>query len=239
MPITELVGLKHIIYMALLSNITSGVLDDERFAFSVLSEEDVYDYFSEWDSDKIYEALNELGNEGLIEFYEGKILLGEFRGRRFFPFEVKSSIFDLSKEFLSEKLSAYTKSARNKSRAKYVRKEINNMVERVQKLTPGDFTELHGLLYEVYTGGEVYNIRNKVEFYQTSNILKVYDRHTTFAIIVEGTLNFDAYKKKGVPTLTLVAVMKDEIFGALTKGISHGKDYMRVKDSAIDDDGTF
>lgn len=239
MPLIESVSLKHLIYVALLSDISSEDSEDSlKLAVSNIKEEDIYDYFSDWAEDEVYEALTALGTEGFIEFSEGSIYLGEFRGRRFFPYEVKSSMYDRIKEFLTEKLAEYTKRARNKSRAKYVKKEIIHITDKVDKLTPNDFTELHGLLYEVYTGGEVYNIRNQVEYYQTSNILKAYDRHTTFSIIVEGTLNFEAYRKSGIPTLTFVGVAKDDIFGNLTKGTSHGKDYMRTVEESISE-GTF
>lgn len=226
--------------MMLLSDVTAEVDEDMglKLAVSKYTEEDVIDYFSDWDVAEIVDALNGLGSEGLAEFDEGKIYLGEFRGRKFFPYEVKSSMYDRMKEYLEDKLTTYVKTARNKSRAKYVKREVMQIAEKVDKLNPNDFTELHGLLYEIYTGGEVYNIRNQVEYYQTSNILKVYDRHTTFSIIVEGTLNFEAYRKSGIPTLTFVGVCKDDIFGALTKGTSHGKDYMRTVEESISE-GTF
>lgn len=233
MPVTSVIPIKHIVYMALLSDMTTEDLEGDKFAVSALVISDVYDRFPDWTEEELLEVLDELGRDGLLEFYDTKILLGEFRGRKFFPFEVKSSLFDRAIEFLQDKLGDYASYSRNKSRAKYIKREVKAMTEKVDKLCPNDFTELHGLLYEVYTGGEVYNIRNQVEYYQTSNILKAYDRHTTFAIIVEGTLNFDAYRKKGVPTLTLIGVMKDEVFGALTKGVSHGKDYMRSEEEVI------
>ena len=238
MPVVGLTNFRHILYFTLLSSISSEVYEDTKFVFSNLTEEDVYDYFSDWDTDEVHDALKTLGEEGLVEFSEGKIYLGEFRGKRFFPYEAKSSMFEMIREFLFDKLSVYSKTARNKSRAKYIMKEVKNLSEKVDKLTPSDFTELHGLLYEVYTGGEVYNVRNQVEYYQTSNILKVYDRHTTFCIITEGTLNYEAYRKSGIPTLTFVGVSKDDIFGNLAKGTSHGKDYMRSVEDVIDS-GTF
>ena len=96
-------------------------------------------------------------------------------------------------------------------------------------MTPGDFTTLFTYLYEIFTGGETYTVRNKMEYYQTTNILKAYDKFTTFAILVEGTLNYPAYDRRGVPTLTRVSVMKDTIFGALSRG-DGSKDYMREVD---------
>ena len=103
-------------------------------------------------------------------------------------------------------------------------------------MRPGDFTELHSLLYEVYTGGEVYILRSKTEQFQTSNMLKAYDRHTVFALIVYGTLNYDEYRPKGLPTMTTVACMKDEVFGKLAKPTKGSKDYMRDIDDSEDSD---
>lgn len=88
----------------------------------------------------------------------------------------------------------------------------------------------------MYTGGEVYIIRSKVEYFQTNNMLKAYDRFTVFAILIEGTLNYDEYSTRGVPTLTNVAYRKDDIFRKLTRTDSDSKDYMREMDTT---DGSF
>ena len=107
-------------------------------------------------------------------------------------------------------------------------------------MTPGDFTELHGYLYEVYTGGEIYVLRGKVEYFQTNNMLKAYDRFTVFSLIVEATLRYDKYRKKGVPTLTNVACMKDDVFHTLVRSSDEGsKDYMREMTSSINEDSEF
>ena len=72
--------------------------------------------------------------------------------------------------------------------------------------------------------------------FQTNNILKAYDKYTTFAIIVEAVLNYDKHKKKGVPTLINVGYMKDDVFRHLTNPTAGSKDYMRELST---DDGEF
>lgn len=246
MVITDLVPFKYLLYAALLSNIVPFQPEDEDVKYGVFSgeEADIYDYFAEWHhSDErrsnVCKALDDLYDEGLIWFDdEGHVYLGEYRGRKFFTFEVKNSLFDMSQELLSAELKRYgsSKSAKDKSRSRYIREQIDKLLdEGVENLTPGNFTDLHGYLYEIYTGGEVYLIRNKTEHFQTNNMLKAYDKFTVFSLIVEATLHYDKYRKKGVPTLTNVACMKDDVFRALTKAGEGSKDYMRDMDENSDD----
>lgn len=248
MPITGLVPFKYLVYSAMLSSIVPFIPDDEDIKYGIFSEteQDLYDYYSEWDDaddrkSEVVKALDDLTDEGLIWFDdEGRIYLGEYRGRKFFPFEVKSSLFDNAKEFMYSEIKRYgkSKSAKDKSRARYISEQIDKLLDRgVENMAPGNFTDLHGYLYEVYTGGEIYIIRNKTEHFQTSNMLKAYDKFTVFSLIVEATLRYDKYRKKGVPTLTNVACMKDDVFHSLTKVDMDSKEYMRNEESSITDGG--
>ena len=248
-PIAGLIPFRYLLYTALLSDIavfeeTEG---EEETRWAIFNHEggDVYDFFDEWtsadtDKDEVYKALNELADEGLIFFDDDeRIYVGEFRGKKLFPFEQKSSLYDQAVELLDKRLHNYgnSRSAKDKSRARYIRDCIDSLPS-VDKMGPGNFTDLHGYLYEIFTGGEIYVIRNKTEYYQTNNMLKAYDRHTVFALIVEGTLNYDKYRKKGVPTITNVAMIKDEVMRSLTSS-GGSKEYMRDKRSALSDDTDF
>lgn len=248
MQVTELVPFRYLLYSALLSNVVPFTPDDEDTKYGIFgeSQQDLYDYYPEWDhaddnKNEILKALNDLGEEGLISFDdEDRIYLGEYRGKKFFTFERKNSLFDEAINLLGEELKRYgkSKSAKDKSRSRYIREQIDKLIDKgVENMTPGDFTELHGYLYEVYTGGEIYLIRNKVEHFQTNNMLKAYDKFTVFSLIVEATLRYDSYRKKGIPTLTNVACMKDDVFHALTKSDLGSKEYMR--DSSVSKDSEF
>ena len=250
MPITELVPFRYLLYSALLSDVVPFTPDDEDIKYGIFSEteQEVYDHFSDWDStddrrNEVLKALNDLADEGLIWFDDDHhIYLGEYRGKKFFTFEVKNSLFDEANGLLDAELKRYSKSksAKDKSRARYIREKIDRLFDKgVESMTPGDFTDLHGYLYEVYTGGEVYIIRGKTEHFQTNNMLKAYDKFTVFALIVEATLRYDVYRKRGVPTLTNVACMKDDVFRALTKVDSGSKDYMRDITSSISKNSEF
>lgn len=250
MPITGLVPFRYLLYSAMLSDVVPFTAEDEDIKYGVFSETDqeVYDHFPDWDSadtrrNEVYKALNDLAEEGLIWFDEdGHIYLGEYRGKKFFTFEVKNSLFDEANKFLDTELKRYSKSksAKDKSRARYIREQIDRLFDKgIESMTPGDFTDLHGYLYEVYTGGEIYIIRGKAEHFQTNNMLKAYDKHTVFSLIVEATLRYDTYRKRGVPTLTNVACMKDDVFRSLTKVESGSKDYMRDMTSSISEDSEF
>lgn len=249
MQITGLVPFKYLLYSAMLSDVTPYTPDDEETKYGVFSgvQEDLYDYFPEWDHvddrrNEVLKALNDLAEEGLIWFdEEDRVYLGEYRGKKFFTFEVKNSLFDSAMELLDRELKRYgkSKSAKDKSRSRYIRDQIDQLIDRgVENLGPGNFTDLHGYLYEVYTGGEIYILRGKVEHFQTNNMLKAYDKFTVFSILVEATLRYDTYRKKGVPTLTNVACMKDDVFRTLTKTDS-GKEYMREMSSSVSDDSSF
>lgn len=250
MPVASLVPFKYLLYSAMLSDVVPYEPKDEETKYGVFFEEaqGLYDRFHDWDGtdvsgNEVFKALQELSDEGLIFFdEENRIYLGEYRGSRFFPFEMKSSFFDYARELLEKELERYgsSKSAKDKSRSRYIKERISRFFDKgVGNMTPGDFTELHSYLYEIYTGGEIYIVRNKVENYQTSNMLKAYDRFTVFSLIVESTLHYDDYKKKGVPTLTNVAVMKDDVFRALTKTDTRSKEYMSKTASAVSEDSEF
>lgn len=236
--------------MALLSDVIAYVSEDDGIKYGVFAQstQDLYDYFPDWDHtderrNEVFKALNDLAEDGLVWFdEEERIYLGEYRGKKFFPFEVKNSLFDTANKLLSEELKKYgkSKSAKDKSRARYIREQIDRLLDRgVESMTPSDFTDLHGYLYEVYTGGEVYIIRGKTEYFQTNNMLKAYDKFTVFSLIVEATLRYDFYRKKGMPTLVNVACMKDDVFRVLTKADSGSKDYMRDITSSVNTDSEF
>lgn len=246
MPITGVIPFKYLLYAALLSNVVQYVEDDTKWGIFVETESDLYDYFPDWASsderlDEVYNALQELADEGFIFFDDDeRIFLGEFRGRKFFPFEAKTSLYSEAHELLEDSLEQFSKSKSGvcRSRSRFIRSKISDMLEKgIEKLTPGDFTELHGYLYEIYTGGEIYNLRNKVEYFQTSNMLKAYDKSTVFALLVEGVLHFDKYRKKGVPTLTTVACMKDDVMRSLTHKDAGSKEYMREMSSSTSGSG--
>ena len=250
MPITGLVPFKYLLYAAMLSDVVPFTPDDEDIKYGIFSEteQELYDYYPDWDSaddrrNEVLKALNDLADEGLVWFDEdSRIYLGEYRGKKFFPFEIKNSLFDEANKLLETELKKYgkPKSAKDKSRARYIREQIDRLLDKgVENMSPGEFTELHGYLYEVYTGGEVYIIRGKTEHFQTNNMLKAYDKFTVFSLIVEATLRYDNYRKRGIPTLTNVACMKDDVFRALTKTDSGSKDYMRDMTSSISEDSEF
>ena len=250
MPITGLVPFRYLLYTALLSDVVPFTPEDEDVRYGVFAEpeQELYDYYPDWTHsderrDEVLKALNDLADEGLIWFDEdGHIYVGEYRGRKFFPFEVKSSMFDEAVKVLDKAVKDYghSKSAKDKSRSRYIREQIDKLIDKgVENIAPGEFTELHGYLYEIYTGGQVYVIRGKAEHFQTTNMLKAYDKFTVFALIVHGTLRYDEFRKKGVPTLTNVACMKDDVFHSLTKSDLGSKDYMREITSSIDENSEF
>lgn len=250
MVITGIVPFRYLLYSAMLSNVVTYEPEDEDTRYGIYGGEqsDLYDHFSDWTDDdlrkdEVYKALKALSEEDLIFFDdEDRVYLGEFRGRRFFTFEQKNSLFEDATKTLDSFLKMYgkSKSAKDKSRARYIREQIDRLLDKgVENMSPGDFTDLHGYLYEIYTGGEIYIVRGKVEHFQTNNMLKAYDKFTVYALLVEATLRYDTYRKKGVPTLTNVACMKDEVFGALTKPDEGSKDYMRDMTSSIDENSDF
>lgn len=241
MVITGVVPFKYLLYGAMLSEVSP--LEEDGVKYGVCSRDvsDLRDLFHEWGGkeDLFQKALEELGEEGLVMYSDDgeTVFLGEFRGKRFFTFEATNSMADKALETLRAAIKQFkkSKSAITKSRARFIESQVDTLLARgIETWMPNDFTELHGFLYEVYTGGEVYNIRNKVEYFQTTNILKAYDKFTTFAIVVEGVLNFDTLKKSGIPTLSAVGYLKDEIFRQITSTTS-SKEYMRE----VDDSGSF
>lgn len=248
MAITGLVPFRYLLYTALLSDVVPFVDEDVKYGVYGGEQDELYDRFSDWASaderrDEVCKALNDLADEGLIFFDDAdRIYVGEFRGKKFFAFDKKNSLFDEASKVLDSELKRYgsSRSAKDKSRSRYIRSQIDKFLDKgVENMSPGDFTELHGYLYEVYTGGEIYVIRGKTEYFQTNNMLKAYDKFTVYSLIVEGTLHYDTYRKKGVPTLTNVACMKDDVFRALSKSAEGSKDYMREMSSAVDEDSDF
>lgn len=250
MPITGLVPFKYLLYLAMLSKVVPHIVEEEETKYGIFDgvEGDLYDYYPDWDDaddrkSEVLKALNDLTDEGLIWFdEEDNIYLGEYRGKKFFPFEAENSLYDNAVKKLDDAIKRYgkSKSAKDKSRARYIREQIDKLIDRgVENLTPINFTDLHGYLYEIYTGGEIYIIRGKAEHFQTNNMLKAYDKFTVFSLIVEATLEYDKYRKRGVPTLTNVACMKDDVFKALTKPDEGSKDYMREMTSSVSEDSEF
>ena len=250
MTIAGIVPFRYLLYTAMLSDVVTYEPEDEDTRYGIYGgeQEDLYDHFSDWCNeddrrDEVLQALNDLCDEGFIFFDDDdRVYLGEFRGRKFFTFEQKNSLYERAEKTLDEALKRYgrSKSAKDKSRARYIREQIDKLIDKgIENLSPGNFTDLHGYLYEIYTGGEIYMVRGKVEHFQTKNMLKAYDKFTVYALLVEATLRYDTYRKKGVPTLTNVACMKDEVFGALTKPDEGSKDYMREMTSSVDEDSDF
>ena len=93
----------------------------------------MYDHFSDWSNeddrrDEVLQALNDLCDEGFIFFDDDdRVYLGEFRGRKFFTFEQKNSLYESAEKTLDEALKRYgrSKSAKDKSRARYIREQID------------------------------------------------------------------------------------------------------------------
>ena len=246
MVVTSLVPFRYLVYAAMLSDVVPYKSGEDGVKYGVFSEtcQDLYDRLPDWDHsddrrNELFKALNDLMEEGLVWFdSEHRVYLGEFRGKKFFTFEVVNSLFDKSRELFEKALKAYgkSKSAKDRSRSLYIGEQFENLMTKgVTNLTPGDFTDLHGYAYEVYTGGEIYILRGKVEHFQTTNMLKAYDKSTGFSLIIESTLNYETYRKKGMPTLTNVACMKDDVFRSLTRGDSSSKEYMREITSSINE----
>lgn len=250
MTIAGIVPFRYLLYTAMLSNVTVYEPEDEDTRYGIYGggQSDLYDHLTDWfddDTDEINDALNALAEEGLVFFDEEDddiVYLGEFRGKKFFPFEKENTLFEKANELLEDSLKRYgsSKSAKDKSRARYIREKIDGLKDKgIENLSPGDFTDLHGYLYEIYTGGEIYIVRGKAEHFQTNNMLKAYDKFTVYSLLVEATLRYDTYRRKGVPTLTNVACMKDDVFRELTQSAKGSKEYMRDMTSSVDEDSGF
>lgn len=175
MPICGLVPFKYLLYVAMLSNVIPYEDEDTRYGIFPEKYNEIGDFFPDWEhsdikKDAVVKALDELAEEGLILFdSDNNVYLGEYRGRKFFPFEKKSSLFDDAVKLATKSIKHYgaSKSAKDKSRSRFIREQLYKLLDKgIPNLTSNDFTELHGYLYEVYTGGEVYIIRNKVELFQ-------------------------------------------------------------------------
>lgn len=242
MAVCQLIPFKYLLYTILLSDVLPQEDEEDDTIYGVFrfSVEELYEKYPDYDAADIQDALTLLGEEGLLLFEGGTIFVGEYRGKRFFTFEMKSCMGEDAVKRIYEAVTSYRKhkSAIAKSRAMFLKEQLDKLfVGGIDKLKASDFTELHGILYELYTGGETYKIRNQVEYYQMGNILKAYDRGTTLAVLVEAVLGYDKFRSKGVPTLVNVGFMKDDVFKSLSKSPDSGsKEYMRegsVTDSSF------
>ena len=241
--LTKKFNLEDLIYVTCLSSVEKYTEEESGITYGLFSKgfELLSEYFSDWSEDEFIKAINSLGEQGLLMYgIEGSeeadnVYVGTFEARRFEPF---SSAENTLYQDATEKVTQAVKSSvLPKARNLYIKGRLNSMIEKgAENLNVNDFNELHGILYEIYTGGEDYKIRNKTELFQTSNILKAYDHATTFAIITEAVLNFDLYRKKGVPTLINVGYLKDDVFRKLVHKDTSTKEYMREKD---DDENEF
>jgi hypothetical protein len=233
----DLMDFKTFLYVVLLSDVSPKWTDETKYGVSTYTITSLCETFEDFthrnpNRCKVRLSLEELADEGLIFTDEESIYVGEYRGRKFFPFEGECSLLDKCLDALKTALDLFgrSKSAKVKSRSRFIKERIGELIDRgINNITASELTEVHGYLYEVYTGGEVYNLRNKVEAFQTNNMLKAYDRATTFCLLVEGTLNYDTYRKKGLPTITNVATMKDEVLRGL-KSNGGSKEYMREEE---------
>lgn len=242
MAVISAMPLKELMFVVMLSDVQKVYSEeDDTYLVAVnKTKSEFFELFGEWNDDDVQKAFDELSNEGLIfeDADDSEVLyVGELRGRKVFTFEQESSLLVQAQNKLDDVLQSQlkSKSAKDRSRASYIKGRIEDMMsDGVGAMTPSKFTELHGYMYELYTGGEIYIIRNKAEYYQTNNMLKAYDKNTVFALIVFGTLDYDKFRKSGIPTLTNVACIKDDVFRGITK--SGSKNYMRdVKESVTDE----
>lgn len=228
-------SLEDLIYMACLSSVDKYYDEESGITYGLFSKgyELLADYFSDWDEDELIKAFNTLGEQGLLLYGEDedsdRVYVGTFEGRRFEPFS--SSESNLYQDAVSKINQAIKNSVLPKARTLYIKGRLSSMIEKgAEYLNVNDYNELHGLLYELYTGGEDYKVRNKTEMFQTGNILKAYDHATTFAIVTEAVINYDIYRSKGVPTLINVGYLKDDVFRKLVHKDTSTKEYMRKKD---------
>ena len=136
MAITGLLPFRYLLYAALLSDVVSYEPEGEDIRYGVYGGEqnDLYDRFSDWSDaderkDEVLKALNDLADEGLIFFDDDdRVYLGEFRGKRFFAFDCKSSLFDEAVVSFDTELKRYgaSRSAKDKSRAPQTRAMRDN-----------------------------------------------------------------------------------------------------------------
>lgn len=239
-PIFGVFPFKTILYTAILSDVI--VKEDEendiRWAVCGKNEADFYDLFESFDSHKDEESellatLEELENEGLIQCSEyGVITVGQFVGRAYVPFAKEDSLCNKAVEKIKAALNSHLKSLKSasaKSRGVTLKEDFEKLLDKgIGKMRTGDLNILHGILYEVYTGGEVYVIKGQVDAVQTYNMLRRYDVYTVFALITEAVLNYDTYRSKHTPNLKLVAQMAEDVYRALIKSKTPGsKEYMR------------
>lgn len=240
--LTSIMEFKYVVYLSLLSDVVQISTDEDlrKIAAWNGSYEEFLELFPEWDNlqddSEIVCALSTLESDGLISFNEDgtEIYVGTMLGKKFIPFTKRVSFYEQSVKKIKKALKEYCKgsSAKGVSRGQYLTSVLEGKYFMgTGSLKPNDFTELHGYLYELYTGGEVYIIRKKLEYYQTTNMLKAYDKDTVFSILVEGVLNFDFYRQSSVPNLVNIACMKDDIYRSLIGKNGKGKEYMRETES--------
>lgn len=237
-PILGLIPLKMFVYAVLISDLVPLEEDDEKLAVFSRDEQTLYDLFpsfDEGDEHDFADALNTLTEENLIYIREEDelIVCGTFQGKTFVPFTTENSMFDRSVEAVRKALKEFGTSlgGYSKSRRRHLADSFEELLNKgVASFTGGDFNSLHEILYEVYTGGENYVIKNKVDGFQTTNMIKHYDKNTVFSIIVEAILNYDKYRSRYTPSLTMVANMAEDVYRALIKSKTPGsKDYLREK----------
>lgn len=233
-PLAEKFSLTDLIYLTCLSSVDKEYDEDEKVTYAIFSKgmDMLESYFQDWEEQEVTDALDELGQQNLLLFDEDTIYVGTFEGKRFEPFSSKdSSIYQKAVDLIEKGVSS-SKNILPKARYLYIKNRLKLLIEKhTDDLSVNDLVELHGLLYEIYTGGENYSFRNKTEVYQIPNILKAYDKASTFSIIAEAVLNYDLYHKKGLPTLINVAMMKDDCFKHLCKKDTSTKEYMREEAS--------
>lgn len=227
MAIVGMIPTKELIYAILLSDVEKFTPEGSSITYGVFEDYTrLYDQLGCLGDPEgvIGKALDELEEEGLVSFEDDNVcILGEFKGKKLYTYSATVPIFTQSKERLYTELSNFGKngSAKSAMRARFLKSELDKMLDTdISRWTQPMFNILHATLYEIYTGGEEYQMRNSVEQYQVKNILKAYDKPTTFSILVNGVLGWSG---KGVPTLTKVAVNKDEIFKTLYKKASADK----------------
>ena len=240
-PMAGKYSLEDLIYFACLSDITKVTDGGEQLGEFSKGYDLLCAYFKDWSREEIDEALNSLADKGLVMFDdtdEDIIYVGTFDGKRFDPFTPEDSSLVTRAE---EKIDlAINEAAVPKVRLLYIKNRIKLLRERgIDNMSVTDFNELHSLLYEIYTGGEDYKIRNKIEYYQINNMLKSYDKRTIFAIVTFGVLDYDTFRKKGVPTITNVAYIKDDVMRRLVHKDTSSKEYMREKSSDENSDNEF
>ena len=161
MAVVSAIPLKELMFVVMLSDVQKVYSEDEDVYLVAINKtkSEFLEVFTDWDSSEVSKAFDELMDEGLV--YEDiddseTLYVGELRGRKVFTFEQESSLLTLAQNKVDEVLRGQLKSrsAKDRSRASYIKGKIEDMLsEGVGAMTPSKFTELHGYMYELYTGG--------------------------------------------------------------------------------------